>query len=226
MSDPDYTANIAHITIDPNGDVTIQLPSTADVTAMSAKVSSKCLALASPVFSAMIGPQSMFLEGTRLRSDAQLELEVDDNPEAMLIILKLLHLRNNDIPRELDFNMLYAIALIADKYDLSEAILPWGIIWIGPYREQQLSGIISSHELWLCISWVFKDSRIFKEISRHLILETTVDEDEDLVTRDGYKVGDGVSDRILGEFNGDPYWMRGLRIQMLSRRNVPYISTL
>lgn len=213
MSNNNDTTNIVETTIDYDGDVTILLPCTANGTAHSARVSSKCLALASSVFSAMMGPRSMFLEGTRLRSAAQLELTLDDNPDAMLLILKLLHHRSNDVPREVDLGMLYEIVLIADKYDLTEALVPWVIIWTGHHREQQLFGSASSPELQLCISWMLRDSTTFKEISRRLILETTLDASEDLVTREGNVVGEGISDRVVGEFGSDSYCMRRLTTQ-------------
>ncbi|KAF8533458.1 hypothetical protein BDD12DRAFT_865149 [Trichophaea hybrida] len=203
MSDENHGEKISNITIDPNGDVSALMVCPVYGTSISARVSSKCLSLASSVFSAMLGPQSMFLEGTQLRSAAQLELNLDDNGEAMLNILKLLHHKNKNVPRELDIEMLYETAIIVDKYDLLEAIRPWIIIWFDPYREK-ISDSVSSPEVWVDISWVFEDTCMFKEISRHLILETCIDSNEDLITREGHKVGEIVPDGIHGE-SGDSY---------------------
>ncbi|KAF8246100.1 hypothetical protein K440DRAFT_662333 [Wilcoxina mikolae CBS 423.85] len=184
--------------LDHNGDVTIALSGPSNKTSVprSVKVSSKCLTLASTVFSAMLRPNSGFLEGNQLERIGHLELTLDDNPEAMLIILKSLHHRNDMVPKNLDVAMLYDIALIADKYDLYSFLVPWAEVWMSKHRFGFLHIRYNSAELWLCIAWVFKDVEIFEKTSKQLILETTA-ADEELITREGKTVGEGVPDRII-----------------------------
>jgi len=191
--------------LDPNSDVTIVLSTTPKVASAptTVKVSSKCLSLASSVFSTMLRPNSSFLEGSQLKKTGHLELTLDDNPEAMLIILKSLHHRNDKIPRYLDVAVLYEIALIADKYDLYSFLVPWAEVWISPHRTQHfLAGRYVSAELWLYIAWVLRDSVVFESISKQLILETTAAHEE-LITQEGKTIGEGVPDCIIGMGNVD-----------------------
>ncbi|PWW77322.1 hypothetical protein C7212DRAFT_185241 [Tuber magnatum] len=107
--------------IDPYGDVLAILPTTS----AKLQISSKVLSTASPVFRSMFSPR--FREGAALTSATGLtEIEFpDDSPEALETIFNVLHFRHNCVGEDFDRDVLYEIALVVDKYDLTRALRPW-----------------------------------------------------------------------------------------------------
>jgi hypothetical protein len=96
--------NLEPTIIDVTGDIILIVP--AGKKQHKFLVSLFTLCLASPVFSAMLG-NSCFREGLDLqkhksrkdpKSRFELKLE-NDNPDAMEIILNVIHLRGEDVPR-------------------------------------------------------------------------------------------------------------------------------
>lgn len=85
---------------------------------------------ASPVFGAMLNPDS-YLEGIGLSRDKHLELPLpDDNTEAMNILCNILHLQPRKVPTTtITPDQLDNIATLVDKYGFTRAIQPWPKIW-------------------------------------------------------------------------------------------------
>jgi hypothetical protein len=111
--------------IDPDGDVLFIVGS--DQFMVRLLVSSKVLSLASPVFSAMFSPR--FKEGSNLNSGCPSEVpSPEDDPEAM----KLDH-----IPRNVEFSLLKALAILCDKYDVANAISAWNILWLQKWETSE-----------------------------------------------------------------------------------------
>ncbi|KAH7304928.1 hypothetical protein B0I35DRAFT_414148 [Stachybotrys elegans] len=113
------------IYLDPEADATLQIGKDE---AREFHVSSKTLALASPYFAALFGPN--FKEGIATRSGEKpcIALE-DDDPGAMDTILKALHHQCADIPLEMELKELVQIAIHCDKYDCIKAMKPWTGNW-------------------------------------------------------------------------------------------------
>ena len=101
------------------------------------KVNSTVLCLTSPVFTAMFGVNSQFQEAHLLqlaRQDCNLQpVEValyDDNPNALAMILRILHHQFDFVPPTLPAARLYQIAILCDKYDLRQALSFCFLTWI------------------------------------------------------------------------------------------------
>lgn len=93
------------------------------ITPVHMLVSSKILLMvASPVFKAML-LQGNFREGRELQTTGKLSLPLpDDNPDAMRILMDIIHYRNRQVAKKLLFRMLVHIAILVDKYQLLEVV--------------------------------------------------------------------------------------------------------
>lgn len=133
------------------------------VTQIKFLVSSKHLILASPVFSAML-LRPNFAKGLELQRSGHLDLPLfDDDPEALEIILNIIHGHPKNVPRLVDIQLLTKIAIIVDKYGTHEVMEHFSDLWIDQFvrsfanmdilfQQRGISTILSM----ICISWVFK----------------------------------------------------------------------
>ncbi|RPB04012.1 hypothetical protein L873DRAFT_1668488 [Choiromyces venosus 120613-1] len=112
--------------MDPYGDVLAILPCSPTPTKL--QISSKILSTASPVFRSMFSPR--FREGAALASSSSptklIEIEFpDDSAQALEAVFNVLHFRHDHVSANVSFEVLYEIALVADKYDVTAALGPW-----------------------------------------------------------------------------------------------------
>ena len=188
------TGNLAAtIIIDADGDLTTRLKGG------KAMVSRKVLSISSPVFRAMLGAECRFREATEKefeRDGSQAVSFEDDDFQSMVMIARLMHLQSDKVPDKLAFKQLYQVAILCDKYDLRRCLGPWPKIWATPYLN---SYGIEGYEGWLSMSTVFGFDGLFKEITRHLILNSKVSRYNSLVTTKGIDLGEHVSSTITGE---------------------------
>ncbi|KAF8545524.1 hypothetical protein BDD12DRAFT_800569 [Trichophaea hybrida] len=172
------------------GDVTIRLATARE----QVTVSSKLLSFASPVFEAMLRPT--FAEGIQLEKTGTTEFTLDDDhPEALVIVLKVIHHCTDDIPDYLDVGMIYIVALIVDKYDVVRPLVSWFKLWIQPFRG--IAAKSPRYKEWFWISWVSRDAALFAETTRRLVLETKLDDDGEMVIK-GKRITNTLPDRIMG----------------------------
>jgi hypothetical protein len=167
----------------PNGDIILQLGSQGQI---SCTVSSEVLEGSSKVFHAMFG--SNFKEGSQLaaaRSKKQMYRLplVEDNADAMLIMLACLHgavATLPDLGKELwtSVEMMIQITVVAEKYLVSlktglmmEGLWPsWKSMrtW---YRTCNGSSIKQTLD-FMFLAWAFRDRELFAETSKELIRNT------------------------------------------------------
>ena len=115
--------------IDEDGDVLVQTK------AKELLVSSKILALASPVFKAMLN--SNFLEGSTGRSvqhPLQLPLP-DDDPDALTVLFHTLHFSSKRKFLKLGADLQLDIAQLSDKYDCAASISGESRRWLRSLSE-------------------------------------------------------------------------------------------
>jgi hypothetical protein len=93
----------------------------------------------------------------------------EDDPEAILLLLRIAHLQFKLIPKHIDHNLLYHLAITCDKYDCVELVRPW------------LSGWLSTHKLddfnlrgntFIC--WAFGMEKEFGSIMYDLVRDTSL----------------------------------------------------
>lgn len=128
-------------------------------------VSSKHLILSSSVFEAML--QDRFKEGQTLRSTGFLELPLpDDDPDAISILLDVIHGHTRKVPRKVDFELLIHISILVDKYQLHEVVEVFSDGWIQALDQEVPAGLTVDLIPWLSIFWVFGQSDKFKLMTR------------------------------------------------------------
>ena len=133
--------------------------------AIRIRVSSKHLTLASPVFRTMF--KVNYNEGLSLYSQCHAELPLqDDNPAAFLIILHLIHGQIRKVPRKVDLSMLTELAILVDKYELLESVEMLLDHWLQNLKSTIPLTLNNDLLPWICISYVFKKSEIFKKVTK------------------------------------------------------------
>ncbi|ELQ33835.1 hypothetical protein OOU_Y34scaffold00868g2 [Pyricularia oryzae Y34] len=181
--------------VDPNGDIIIRLlfspsetfapwrekentePDSDNVKSLGhdefeAKVSSRHLALASYYFEAMLsGP---WLEAVSCADGLRhvcLKDEEGFDPDALKILLNVIHGKNRIVPRSVDFEMLAKIAVMVDYFQCHEALEVYINIWIEPFTRKPLPTSLSRDlVLWILISSVFNKPIILKSATKIAIL--------------------------------------------------------
>ena len=86
-------------------------------------VSSAVMRIASPVWRTMFDPQGRFMESQRSSTHGEVDFPEDD-PDALLCILRIAHLQFRKIPETLNFAELLNLAIICDKYDTVAIVRP------------------------------------------------------------------------------------------------------
>jgi len=95
------------------------------------RIQSQVLRCASKVFGAMFGPT--WSEGQGLSKESPREVRlVEDDADALQIICRVIHHRNNDVPQSLTPKEVLQIAIEADKYDLNVALKYARAQWLKP----------------------------------------------------------------------------------------------
>lgn len=195
--------------MDPEGDVVLIIPT--DKGKARFQINSSTLCVASPVFRAMIGRHSKFKEASVLaaaRADARCtpyELTLGgDNQNALAVVLRIIHMKNHLVPKQLDEDQLYEVAVICDKYDVSHAVMLWTDRWITALvpNESARPPTVIGHK-WLFISYVFARRRLFYELSQELILTATTATGDStalvMTAKDGSGMNEYIPDSILSK---------------------------
>jgi hypothetical protein len=168
---------------------------------MKLKVSSHVLCTTSPVFRAILGPNSQFKEASELRKcpiETPYELPLtEDYPDALTTVLLALHCRCEMVPVDLTFRNLVELAIVCDKYDCPGGVLSWVESWTAPWKPLVLT---SGYEEWLFIAWVFGIKEGFEELSRKIMLESYFDpSDGELRSEGGVRLKAlTIPERVLG----------------------------
>jgi len=201
---PHRPDRVASIEFDLEGDVLLILSSVSGIARF--RVNSNILCIASPVFRAMLGAKSQFKERTALSArkstSEPLELSLaDDDPKALVVILRVIHLQYDWILPSLDENQLYKIAVICDKYDMRQSLELWLEKWISPLVDPPANPV--SGDKWLFIAYAFARKDLFSRLTKDLILQCRSDEDGNLLMN-GNTLSEHIPGRIVGEWDDSP----------------------
>ena len=86
-------------------------------------VSSAVMRIASPVWRRMLNPQGHFMESQRSLTHGEADFP-DDDPDALLCVLRIAHLQFRKIPKTLNYAELLNLAILCDKYDTVAIVRP------------------------------------------------------------------------------------------------------
>ncbi|KAM5386670.1 hypothetical protein ACJZ2D_000633 [Fusarium nematophilum] len=128
------------------------------------KVSSRHLILASPVFKEMLaGP---FAEGA---ADGQGLYQIRASewaPEALTILLDIIHGRHRRVPMALSLEMFAKVAIIVDYYQCQEIVNLFASVWVLALKDKFPDQYGRDSMLWMLVSWVFSRTREFNRMAR------------------------------------------------------------
>ena len=122
----------------------------------------------------------------------------DDDPEAMLIILKIAHLKFDQLPgKKMSLDELHNLATVCDKYDTVAVIRPFLPNWIEAWLELLGQGDsernernCAGNEKFLWVAWVFGYKRQFKNLAKYLQLTISTNEEGRCLTAAGLVLED------------------------------------
>ena len=171
------------------------------------RVSRHTLCLSSKVFKAMLSDNSPFLEGasnsnkgTALDGTPSVKL-MDDDYNAMLILMNVIHLKGSSVPQCVPFPLLDALAVSCDKYDMRASLGPWPGVWARRYFENFEQ---AGRERLLFIATAFQFGDVLPAISEHLMFTSKLAKGSgELVGPEGDEFIEGVPDTFLGTLTLD-----------------------
>lgn len=115
-------------------------------------------------------------------------------------------MKNHLVPKKLDEDQLYEVAVICDKYDVRHAVLLWFEQWIALLvpNESANPPTVVGHK-WLFIAYVFGRNALFHNLSQEIILTATTTKTDESTTlvmpaKDGTGMNEYIPDSILSKF--------------------------
>jgi hypothetical protein len=155
-------------------------------------VSSLAMSMASPIWKAMFNPTSGFLESN---PDVPVEFPEDD-PDALLILLRIAHLKFHEIPKSISFSWLTELAVLCDKYDCVGLAQPFIEKWVSPWT---LLCLEPGYEAWLFIAWSFGCEQIFNLLAASLVLSIELDSEGRILNSGNELLVDNMPPGSIGE---------------------------
>lgn len=177
-------------TIDPDGDLILSVSGSATLPHHLIRVSSQLLCRASPVFNIMF-------RTSRSSPPWPDTKKLDGDYHAIVILLNIIHLRTPNVPTEVTVDMLYKIAILSDRYNVAGVFVSWVKTWTDRYDDFTTE---PGYERWLAISYVFRLGSVFTEVTKKLVMNSSLDKQSGLVTAgkyDAFKSG-VMPDNVVG----------------------------
>jgi len=133
-------------------------------------LSSRHLILASHYFDKKLN--GTWKEATPDPTDGRYHLETSDwDPDALLILMNIIHGRTRSVPRRVDCEMLAKIAVLVDYYNCHEVVEVFSSMWTDALKNQLPSECTRDLVLWLLIAHVFRLDDVFANITKTAVLE-------------------------------------------------------
>jgi hypothetical protein len=150
-----------------SGDVTLLIGT--GKTQQPVVVSSEALCLASPVWKVMFKPPWA-------ESKAHEIPFPDDDPESMLIVLRIAHLKFQDLPakKSLEALALHKLAVVCDKYDLVSLVRPFVDLHCWAERFFYRAPLQNAWAGWLFVAWTFGYTQSFNDLARDMAYGVSV----------------------------------------------------
>lgn len=160
------------------------------------RVSTKVMSLASPVWRVMLDPSGPFQEAKRENGEVAFP---EDDPNALCILLHIIHLRPRSLPATLEPDELMSLAIICQKYDTAELVAPWyGTKWmLTSFTRNDKDGF----EALFIVTWVFQHFFGYaSSLVTRLILDCNLDDQGRFEVRmeDRGLLEDHIPSRIIG----------------------------
>jgi hypothetical protein len=92
----------------------------------------------------------------------------DGIDHAILLVLRVMHHANSDVPHIITFRELVDIAEVCEMYHVHNVLIPWLGLWMPRLEKLALH---PGFEDWFLVAWTFRVPLVFKSLSRVLIYE-------------------------------------------------------
>ena len=110
------------------------------------------------------------LESTTLRSEGRVDFPMqDEDPDAMLIIMHIIHGRTHQVPRSVSLDLLTKIATSVDYLECLDLIEPFADGWINALKKGAAATYSKALIQWLCVSLIFRKENLFAALTRTAI---------------------------------------------------------
>jgi hypothetical protein len=118
----------------------------------------------------------------------------DDDPKSVTIFLQIVYLQFSALPRFINFQELYSLARLSQKYQVRKLFQPFALRWTEPFIREELD---PEQTEWILISHEFYIDYIHERWVEHLARSTEKDENGCIVYR-GHKLADLLPDYDRG----------------------------
>ncbi|KAK8223667.1 hypothetical protein HDK90DRAFT_98885 [Phyllosticta capitalensis] len=205
--------SITHL--DDKGDIRLIVSNQATSETKVFIVSSKAMSMACDAWNAMLNGH---FKESQPSGTGQREIELlDDDPEALGILLSIVHLRFNSVPRSLEISLFQKITILTDKYDATHLLGPWCPDWLKsvpkfeksevPKKPNEFEKVYRAWEIpkqpdveakpkfedWLWIMWELGQEERFESLALGLVKTIRLGPDGECLTASG-KTLDSSSD--------------------------------
>ncbi|KAK1542013.1 hypothetical protein CPAR01_05400 [Colletotrichum paranaense] len=176
-------SSVIEVQIDPDGDLTLRAGQQTDKPERLFHVCASALRRSSQVWKKMLfGP---FKESKPAFGPWVVNLPEDD-PEALEIILNIIHANFPLVPNTPDLFELYEIFQMANKYDMIPALKPWAVSWLhvaencqkGTNRFEGRERAALSY-----VAWELGQVELHRQMVKELIMYSSLSEDERMVSQ-------------------------------------------
>ncbi|KAE9371889.1 hypothetical protein N431DRAFT_492163 [Stipitochalara longipes BDJ] len=154
------------------GDLTVKFK--LDGEEKMGKVSTSAMAMASPVWKKFIYPPFPQIESDESAGTLPIkELDfTEDDATALLVLLRVAHLRFKQIPASPSYELLVKLAVLCDQYDCVDLVRPWFHTW---FWGEAFEALKDGQEGWLFIAWVFGREITLDSLALKLVKELSLD---------------------------------------------------
>lgn len=145
-------------------------------------VCSRSLARVSRPFKAML--YGGFAESTSRKQDPNWTIELpEDNPQAFITILHIVHSQFGMIPENVTRDQVYQITILTDKYDMTEILRPWARNWLSQVHSAYFA--YPGDEVLTWIAWELGDRSLFVAKVQWMLNNCHLDGASNLCCSDG-----------------------------------------
>jgi hypothetical protein len=145
-------------------------------------VCSRTLMRLSPVFKALL---SGGFEESRPTEGEWIVALPDDDCEALLTLLNIIHGSFGLVPDKPCLEELYRILCVANKYNMTEAVRPWAGNWAKLAEEAQRDKVGRNPAMLTFVAWELGHQELYAKIVQKLLGECSIDENGRLITPKG-----------------------------------------
>ncbi|KAK1982108.1 hypothetical protein LZ30DRAFT_749570 [Colletotrichum cereale] len=207
----DGTAASEEVQVDPDGDLVLRAGQQTGLPERSFRVCANALRRSSQVWKKMLfGP---FKESKPAFGTWLVHLP-DDDPDALEIVLNIIHANFPLVPATPSLAELYEIFQMANKYDMVPALKPWANAWLDVAESYAAATDGESMAALTYVAWELGQVELHRKMMKELLLYSSIGGDGRMVTADGV---------VLDDF--DPIGPPGL-LGFLRRQQQDILATL